>query len=126
MKPDVDQAIQEIRAAFDGHGVDVVAEAQGGAHVIVHDVPIGSVFKPAQTWIGFTIPFQYPDADIYPHFIGGDVRRADDGPYGEAISATTWRDRPALQLSRKSNQWNPATDTATLKLVQVLEWLRTR
>jgi len=124
MKPDVDQAIQEIRAAFDGHDVEVVTEAQGGAHVIVRDVPIGPVFKPAQTWIGFTIPFQYPDADIYPHFIGGDVRRADEEAHGQAISAAMWRDRPALQLSRKSNQWNPATDTAVLKLIQVLEWLR--
>ena len=126
MKPDVTQAIQEIRAAFDGHDVEVVAEAQGGAHVIVRDVSIGPAFKPSQTWIGFTIPFQYPDADIYPHFIGGDVRRADDGPYGQSISVATWRDRPVLQLSRKSNRWNPATDTAALKLLQVLEWLKDR
>jgi Prokaryotic E2 family E len=126
MKPDVVQAIQEIRAAFNGYVVDDDPDDQGGAHVIIHDVPIGPVFKPAQTWIGFTIPFQYPDTDIYPHFIGGDVRRTDDGPYGQAISATTWRGRSALQLSRKSNQWNAATDTALLKLMQVLEWLKNR
>ena len=127
MKPDVTQAIQEIRAAFDGYVVDVVAEAQGGAHVIVHDVPIGPAFVPSQTWIGFTIPFQYPDADVYPHFIGGEVQRADGGPLGEALSGpTTWQDRSAIQVSRRSNRWNPATDTAALKLMKVLEWLRSR
>ena len=127
MKPDVVQAIQEIRAACDGHVVDVIAEAQGGAHVIVHDVPIGPAFVPSQTWIGFTIPFQYPDADVYPHFIGGEVQRADGGPLGEALSGpTTWQDRSAIQVSRRSNRWNPATDTATLKLIKVLEWLRSR
>jgi hypothetical protein len=27
-------------------------------------------------------------------------------------------------VSRGSNHWNPATDTALLKLLRVLEWLR--
>jgi hypothetical protein len=126
MMPDVEQAIQEIRAAFEGYIVDVTTEPQGGAHVIVHDVSIGPAFTPAQTWIGFTIPFQYPLADIYPHFIGGDVRRVNGEGYGEAISASNWHGRPALQVSRKSRNWDPANDTAVLKLMQVLEWLRTR
>jgi hypothetical protein len=126
MTPDVEQAIQEIRTAFDGHTVDIVMEAQGGAHVTVHDVSIGPAFTPAQTWIGFTISFHYPIADVYPHFIGGDVRRANAEGYGEAISASSWQGRPALQVSRKSRNWDAANDTAALKLMQVLQWLRTR
>jgi len=126
MTPDVEQAIQEIREAFDGHIVDVAPEGHGGAYVTVHDVAIGSSFTPARSWIGFVIPFQYPHADVYPHFIGGDVQRPDGGPYGEAISTSTWQGRSALQISRKSNRWNAATDTAALKLIQVLEWLKTR
>jgi hypothetical protein len=31
-------------------------------------------------------------------------------------------DRPAAQVSRRSNRWNPALDTATLKLMRVLRW----
>lgn len=126
MKPDVEQAIQEIRAAFDGHTVEVIDEAQGGAHVIVHDVSIGPGFTPTQTWIGFTIPFQYPIADVYPHFIGGDVRRANAEGYGEAISPSNWQGRSTLQVSRKSRNWDAVNDTAALKLMQVLEWLRKR
>ncbi len=126
MKPDIVQAIQEIGAAFDGHVVDVVAEEQGGAQVIVHGVFIGPSFTPSRTWAGFTIPFQYPDADVYPLFIGGDVQRADGGLYGEAITSCTWEGRSALQVSRRSNHWNPATDTAAVKLMKVLEWLKTR
>jgi len=101
MKPDVVQAVQEIRTAFDGHAVDVVTEAQGGAHVIVRDVFIGLGFTPSRTWIGSTITFQYPDADVYPHFIGGDVQRADGGPYGEAITCqgSPHRERGRLTTS---------------------------
>jgi hypothetical protein len=42
------------------------------------------------------------------------------------FSATQWRDRPALQLSRRSNRWSAATDTAVLKAVKVLTWLASR
>ena len=126
MTPDVEQAIQEIREAFDGHVVEVSPEGQGGAYVIVHDVTIAPGFTPAQTWIGFLIPFQYPLADVYPHFIGNDARRADGTGYGEAVTASNWQGRSALQVSRKSNHWNAANDTAALKLMQVLTWLRTR
>jgi hypothetical protein len=34
--------------------------------------------------------------------------------------------RPALQLSRRSNRLNPATDTALLKLMKVRQWFSTR
>ena len=32
----------------------------------------------------------------------------------------------ATMVSRKSNRWNPAQDTAALKLAKVLDWIRTR
>jgi hypothetical protein len=126
MTPEVEQAIQEIRAAFDGHVVEVVPEDQGGAYVTVRGVTIAPGSTPAQSWIGFLIPFQYPHADVYPHFISADVRRAQDDSYGEAVTPSTWQGRPALQVSRKSNRWNPATDTAALKLAKVIRWLQTR
>lgn len=127
MKPEIAQAVQEIREAFDGHVVEVTPEAQGGAYVIVHNVPIGPSFTPSQSWIGFLITFQYPYADVYPHFISSDVRRSDGQAYGEGISGPTpWNGRTTLQVSRRSNRWNGATDTAALKLLKVIEWLRTR
>ncbi len=125
MTPEVEAAISEIRLVFAGHQVDVDSEEQGGAHVVVQDLFIGEQHVPSQSWVGFTINFQYPRSDVYPHFIDPTVRRADGSKFGEGISETAnWRDRQAIQLSRKSNRWDPTRDTAALKLAKVLEWLR--
>lgn len=125
MTPEVDAAIAEIKQAFWGHQVDVDPEEQGGAHVIVHDLFIGKGFVPSQSWVGFTINFQYPRSDVYPHFIDPDARRADGATFGQGISGPTdWRGRKAIQISRKSNRWDPTCDTAALKLAKILEWLK--
>jgi len=127
MTPEVLAAIEEIRQTFPGHQVDVQPETQGGAHVIVHDLALGEGYKPALAWIGFVISFQYPRADVYPHFLDGNVRRADGKPHGLGLyGPITWRERSAIQLSRRSRQWNPAVDTAAAKLLKVLEWVKSR
>jgi len=124
MTPEVQAAVEEIRSAFPGH-ITVEAEEQGGAYVILDIVELGDTYSPSSSWIGFLITFQYPDADVYPHFIDGSVRRCDGTNHAEGVSGPTdWRGRSALQLSRRSNRWNAATDTALLKLNKVLEWFR--
>lgn len=125
MTPDVATAVEEIKRAFPDHRVEVQPEDQGGAYVTVHDLPIGDRFKPATSWCGFLITFQYPRADVYPHFLGGNVRRTDDAGLPGGISGPmNWRGRQALQVSRRSNRWNAALDTAATKLAKVLAWLR--
>ena len=129
MTPEVKEAIAEIEAAFRGHRVDTVPEEQGGAYVIVHDLDIGDCYQPDTTWVGFLITFQYPHADVYPHFIDPQVARVDKQPLGQSFSGpTNWdgREGPATQVSRRSKPWNPATDTAATKLAKVLDWIRTR
>jgi len=125
MTPDVEAAINELRRDFAGHQIDVEDEPQGGAYVIVHDLPLGDQYAPPCSWVGFLIHFQYPRSDIYPHFIDASVTRVDGKGWGGGISGPTdWRDRKVLQISRKSNHWNPNTDSAALKLAKVLEWLK--
>lgn len=127
MTPEVEQAIVEIKAAFEGHRVDVMPEPQGGAYVVVHDLMIGDHYNPQVTWFGFLITFQYPNADVYPHFIDGGVKRADSRAHGGGFSGpTTWPGSAGqvIQVSRRSNRWNPAFDTAATKLAKVLEWVR--
>jgi len=127
MTPEVEAALAEIQAAFPEHRVEVEPEGQGGAYVIVHDLPIGEQYAPSTSWVGFVIPYQYPYADCYPHFMDGRIQRADGRALGEAISGPTpWQNRSALQVSRRSNALNPATDTAALKLLKVLEWMKSR
>ena len=127
LTPDVEAAIEEIRAAFPGHTVEVTPEPQGGAYVVVDALFIGDQYTPATSWVGFLITFQYPRTDCYPHFIDAEVRRTGNQSLGEAFSGpTTWNNRPALQISRRSNRWDANRDTAALKLSKVLEWLRNR
>ncbi len=130
MTPEVGIAIDELRAAFPGRAVDVASEAQGGAYVIVHDLEIGGGYTPSTSWVGFLIPFNYPYPDIYPHYIDVGVRRADGHSLEDGLSGPTswpgWPDGSVIQVSRRSNRWNPMTDTAALKLEKVLAWLRQR
>jgi hypothetical protein len=104
----------------------VEEEPQGGAYVIVHNVFVGDQYEPSKSWAGFLITFQYPRADVYPLFFDAALRRKDGRAFGEGFSQLTWRGRPALQVSRRSNRWNPATDTAAVKLAKVLDWMRSR
>jgi hypothetical protein len=121
----VAEAADAVRANFAGHAVDVNPDGAGGAFVIVSDVAISSRYTPATTWLGFHLNAAYPASDVYPHYIGV-LARADGRGLGEAITSTTWQGRPALQLSRRSNQWNPAVDNAANKAERILKWLADR
>jgi hypothetical protein len=124
--PIVQKAIEQIRACFPDCPLECVADGSGGAFVTLRNVPLGPQWSQADTWIGFQITFQYPYADVYPHFARHDLSRADGGSLGVGFGYAQFRNQPAVQISRKSNKLNPATDTANLKLLKVLQWLRSQ
>jgi hypothetical protein len=101
------------------------AGGAGGAVVIIENVTVGERYRPSSTWLGFQINAAYPDSDVYPHY-AGELARVDGQPHGPAIQAMTWNGRPGLQISRRSNRWNPATDNAALKAQKVIQWLATK
>jgi hypothetical protein len=122
--PAVEKAIGEIRSAFQDCPVEADGDGAGGAYVTVRNIPLGAPYAQPDTWIGFLITFQYPYADVYPHFTRPDLSRIDGRGLGEGFGNAQFRNKAAIQISRKSNKLNPATDTATLKLLKVLQWLR--
>lgn len=124
MKPVVESAIDEIRAAFPSSELTIREDGEGGAYVIVEEVELGQLYDQRATWIGFRITFQCPHADVYPHFVRGDLQRKDGQPLGQGTSKSSFEGRSAVQLSRRSNRRNPLTDTPLLKLQKVLHWLR--
>lgn len=127
MTPDVEQAIAELRQAFPGHPLQVEPEPQGGAYILVEHLLIGEQYCPSMSWVGFLLTFQYPHADVYPHFMDGVVQRVDGQGWGSGLSGpVSWNNRSSIQISRRSNRWNPGTDTAATKLTKVLEWLRSQ
>jgi hypothetical protein len=126
MTPEVDTAIKEIATAFPGCRIDVTEDGQGGAFVRLHGAALEGSYQQDTTWIGFQITHTYPYADVYPHFVRHDLSRRDGKPLGEGTSMGSFRNEPAIQVSRRANRHNPSTDTALLKLCKVLRWLNTR
>lgn len=124
--PVIAKAIEQIRATFPDCPLAAVPDGNGGALVTVSNVPLGAPWVQADTWISFAITFQYPYADVYPHFVRHDLQRIDGKPLGEGLGQAQFSGAPAIQISRRSNKLDPATDTACLKLLKVLQWLRSK
>ena len=124
MTPEVGQAVEELRVRFADTEVDAVGTGDGGAIITIASVDPGPVYTRRETWVRFAIGFQYPYADIYPLFVRSDLSRTDSQPHGEGIALAEFHGDKALQLSRRSNGLNPMIDTAALKVMKVLEWLR--
>ena len=122
--PGVTKAIEEIRCTFDRCVVEAQADGSGGAVVVVKGISMGCPYVQTKVWIGFQITFQYPYADVYPHFTNADLARSDGGGLGGGFGTGAFRGQPAIQVSRRSNRLNPETDTAALKLLKVIRWMK--
>ena len=120
--PAVAVAVEAVRAHFAGKPVEVTPDGSGGAYVIIADIEVGGRYRPPVTWLGFQVNAAYPSSDVYPHYTER-LARVDGQPHGPAIQEVTWRERPAMQLSRRSSRWNPAVDNAALKAEKVITWL---
>lgn len=116
----VQGGVDGLRRHFDQEP-EVTPDGTGGAHVVIDAVSVGGNYEPSGTWLGFHLSAAYPHSDVYPHFIGR-VERRDQQPHCSAVQVVEWQGRPALQLSRRSNRWNPARDNASLKAEKVRAW----
>ena len=122
--PAVAKAIEEIRCTFEGCDVEAEADGSGGAIVVVRGAPMGCPYVQTEVWFGFLITFQYPYSDVYPHFTNADLARSDGGNLGGGFGTASFQGQPAIQISRRSNRLNPETDTAALKLLKVVTWMK--
>lgn len=123
MKTAVREAVAELRAAFPAAAVTAADDGDGGAYVTVDPIDPGPTYMQDETWLKFHVCHSYPDADVYPLFVRPDLARTDGGGHGEGFAGATFRDEPALQLSRRSNQRGAEFDTAVRKVHKVIEWL---
>ena len=139
MNAEVQLAIDEIRDQFPDLTIIVAPDRSGGACVILENVPVGEAFAQASSWIGFHITHACPYADTYPHFGRADLARRDGQALPEGITpGHSWPQpdvgadtsvmpaRPAVQISRRSNRRDAAGETPNLKLLKVLQWLKSR
>lgn len=124
MRAEVARAVEELKLQF-GHDAVVHAEdGNGGAFVTVDPVDLGDHYAPRQTWLGGHITAQYPYSDIYPVFIGEDVRRADGREFVAPITPNAnFNGRLAIQISRRTATTDQTPQTAVAKFLKVLYFL---
>ena len=124
MKVEVSTAIEELKRQFATSSFTVREDGQGGAYVVMEPVALGPKYRPAATWIGFQIPAQYPYADIYPVFIGGDVVRADGVAFVVPVTpGHHFEGRSAIQVSRRNSAAQSGLQKAPAKILKILDFL---
>lgn len=126
LKRRVTAAITELQASFPSSSVRWTEDGGGGAIVTMERVPLNSeVFVQPETWVGFRITFQYPDADVYPHHVRPDLARKDGRSLaGDGLHPNNnFEGRTSLMLSRRTKRHDVRGDTAARKLMRVLAWL---
>jgi hypothetical protein len=124
MTPSVKLALEGLSKAFPKAAVNVLSEdGNGGAYVVVDGIDLGDKFKPSTTWLGAQLPASLPYADVYPLFIGADVKRADGSPLSGPLSPLSWQNRPAIQVSRRNNRLGSG-QSAVAKFVKVIEFVK--
>lgn len=126
VKPKVAEAVALLKRRYGVAHVHADPDGQGGAFVTVDEVPLGPPFQQSNTWVGFQLTAVFPYADVYPHFTRPDLARLDGTALGEGTSLGTFRDQPALQLSRRSKNVEPSPEMAIRKMLRVLAWLQRR
>lgn len=124
MKVEVSGAIEELKRQFEKSVFTVRDDGQGGAYLIIEPVHLGARYRPDHTWVGFHIPPQYPYADIYPVFIGGDLRRVDGAPFVAPVTpGHHFEGRVAIQVSRRSGAAQNGQQKAIAKILKILDFL---
>lgn len=126
INPSVAAAIDEVAAAFPDNTVTSTPDASGGAWVDIAAVDLGAAWNDGPHMLSFHIAPSCPYADVYPLFLDADARLVDGTvPGGVSVGVTFHTDaRIGVQVSRRSNRWDPAIDTPANKAAKVLAWLR--
>jgi hypothetical protein len=118
--------IAELRDEF---GLtDVFSTGDGGARVTVARAPLPPSVTQSHAWVGFVIPYNYDEVQVYGHFVPADLLYVDGRALtGQGLQAgQIWEERPAIKISRNSPRWHAGLDSAASKLIQVLQWMGER
>jgi len=123
--PAVEEVLAHLRTDFPDANVHFMPDGNGGGAVVIESVDLGQDYAPAKTWLGAHLPSTLPYADIYPLFIGAEVVKTNGQAHNNPISAGhTFNGRPAIQISKRSNNLVATAEAASLKFTKVLHFIR--
>lgn len=131
LKQAVSIALDSVLAQLDADRVRSVADGQGGTWVEILDEPLGEAYSQDATFVIALLPFNLPNADVYPIFLRPDLSRADGADLGEGFQVTGVQlpgdaaPRPAVQVSRRT-RGDFHGQSAAQKITKVLAWVRQR
>lgn len=121
----VELAVKELKKDFPKADIVALDDGVGGAKVLINNVELGAPFTSEMTWFSFEIPFNYPSADIYPHFTAPDLKLTDGRSFAGFAGLTMGKNHngdDALQISRRIGKSAHETN-AVAKLLGVRQWL---
>ena len=125
MNETVTIAVKQLQNFYGVENVEAITDGEDGAYVLVKNLPVGDIYNLPLIWCRFRITYMYPEAQVYPHYINPEIKRKDGLPLGGGISdPMIWNNHSVIQISRTSKNWNPALDTAQIKLEKIIQWLR--
>lgn len=120
----VEEVVQHLRDEFPDATVTFTPDGGGGGNVIIEPVQIPGC-TPASTWVGANLGPLVPLADIYPVFIGPDVKRVDGTALaGPLSSPSSFAGRAAIQVSRRTHTLVVTPHAAALKFRRVLDFVK--
>jgi hypothetical protein len=120
LPPDLAQAIGELEQTFSGR-IAIEASDASGVVIQLHDVVLAERWTPRLGSLWFVLPYNYPDAPVYPYYIVGATL---SGPGVPALQPVVWRGMAAIQVSLRQTAWDPARDTVVGCVLQTQSWLR--
>lgn len=125
MKASVEAAIEDLHRQFNGHVITVEEDGTGGAYFTIHDVDIGAGFTPSRSWLAGHITNGFPYADIYPMYLDSAVVRSGQRAFTvPVVPIPGWRGRPVIQVSRVNRNAAAQPQSASLKVLRVLDYLK--
>jgi hypothetical protein len=120
LPPHLAQAVDELEQAFLNR-ITIESHDATGLVIQLRDVPLAERWTPRVGSLWFVIPYNYPDAPVYPYYV---VDATATGGAVPALRPVTWRDMAAIQVSLRQTAWDPARDTVVGCVVQTQSWLR--
>lgn len=132
VKSAVRDAATGIRAQYGESNVREVPDGQGGAWVEIHALELGDAYAQDTTFLVCLLPFNLPNADVYPVFVRPDLARTDGQPLGQGFQVTQvqlpgeTQPRSVVQVSRRTREGLFVQQTPTQKVEKVVAWIRTR
>lgn len=120
LRAELAEALEDLERAFPGQ-VTPEAQDETGLVVRVSDVALSERWTPRTGELWFVIPYQYPDAAVYPYHVIGAM---PTGGLVTALQSVTWRGMAVTQVSLRHNAWDPARDNVVGCVLQTRAWLR--